>query len=332
MNKNEVTISVIVPIYNAENYVESCIDSIINQTYKYFEIILINDGSTDGSVLICNKIAQKEKRIKLFSQTNRGVVAARKKGWENAKGNWIVFVDADDKIKENALEILYNSALENSVEMVKAGLITEPSKIMFTNKLMGKYTREMYFDAIINGDIKAFITSAIFKKELFTEETFTINPDIKIGEDVLMCYDIGLKLNLGFSIPNLLYVYNDNYQSASKYFLRHPSYYEKFYKSIFEILTKNQMLFTKYKLPLQCQLNETLLEVFFRYDLPYDNQYRKHLLYIIGDNNCEKKVSKFILRYNFLCCSFKMYTRILKHLYFLFTKRKNRIVYSEVIY
>jgi glycosyltransferase involved in cell wall biosynthesis len=332
MNKNEVIISVIVPIYNAENYVKSCIDSIINQTYKYFEIILINDGSTDGSVLICNKIAQKEKRIKLFSQTNGGVVAARKKGWENAKGNWIVFVDADDKIKENALEILYNTALENSVEMVKAGLITEPSNIMFTNKLMGKYTREMYFDAIINGDIKAFITSTIFKKELFTAETFTINSDIKIGEDVLMCYEIGLKLNLGFSIPNLLYVYRDNHQSASKSFLRHPSYYEKFYKSIFEILTKNQMLFTKYKLPLQCQLNEILLGVFFCYDLPYDNHYRKHLLNIISDDNCEKTLSRFILRYNFLCYSFKMSTRILKQLYVVFTKRKNRIVYSEVIY
>ena len=98
-------LSVIVPIYNAENNLEKCLDSIIDQTYKNLELILINDGSTDGSLKICNKYKKNDNRIRLFSKENNGVSSARNLGISMAKGHYITFVDADDYLDLNAYEI-----------------------------------------------------------------------------------------------------------------------------------------------------------------------------------------------------------------------------------
>ena len=101
-------ISVIVPIYNAEAYLNRCLDSIINQTYSDLEIILINDGSTDNSLDICLEYASKDKRIVVYNQTNKGISKARNKGIELATGDYIGFVDSDDIISPRMYETLYN--------------------------------------------------------------------------------------------------------------------------------------------------------------------------------------------------------------------------------
>lgn len=102
-------ISVIVPIYNGEEKIETCVNTIINQTYKYIEIILINDGSTDKSLNVCNKMKKKDKRIKVISKKNGGVSSARNKGIEKAKGEFIQFVDVDDYLELDACETLINN-------------------------------------------------------------------------------------------------------------------------------------------------------------------------------------------------------------------------------
>ena len=106
-------ISIIVPVYNVETYLEECLDSIQNQTYTDFEVLLVNDGSTDGSKAICEHYCQIDKRFRLMNQTNQGLSAARNKGVEISTGEYIVFVDSDDVIKINYLEKLMQYMTED---------------------------------------------------------------------------------------------------------------------------------------------------------------------------------------------------------------------------
>ena len=112
-------ISIIVPVYNVETYLEECLDSIQNQTYTDLEVILVNDGSTDGSQAICERYCQTDKRFRLMNQTNQGLSAARNKGVEISTGEYIVFVDSDDVIKTNYLETLMHYMRED-VDIVES--------------------------------------------------------------------------------------------------------------------------------------------------------------------------------------------------------------------
>lgn len=111
-------VSVIVPVHNSEKYISRCIESLIRQSYKNIEIILINDGSTDRSLSICEKYALKDKRIKLFSITNSGVSIARNLGIEKATGSYITFVDSDDWVEPDMIEFALLKAKENNADVV----------------------------------------------------------------------------------------------------------------------------------------------------------------------------------------------------------------------
>ena len=122
-NSNDIKVSVVVPVYNVEEYLEECLDSVVNQTLKDIEIICVNDGSTDNSLDILKKYAQNDNRIKIINQKNRGLGATRKVGLDNASGEYITFIDSDDFYELNALELLYNNALSNNTEVVLFKLI-----------------------------------------------------------------------------------------------------------------------------------------------------------------------------------------------------------------
>lgn len=112
-----IIISVIVPVYNAEKYLSQCIDSILNQTFKKIELILVDDGSKDSSGNICEKYGKRDPRIKVIHQENKGQAAARNRGVLNAKGEWITFVDADDMIQQQMLEYLYRAVDSTKVKL-----------------------------------------------------------------------------------------------------------------------------------------------------------------------------------------------------------------------
>ena len=99
-------VSIIVPVYKAEKYIHRCIDSLLAQTYKNIEVVLVDDGSPDNCGKICDEYASKDSRVKVFHQQNRGVSAARNTGLAHIKGEWITFVDADDKVTEDYIEKL----------------------------------------------------------------------------------------------------------------------------------------------------------------------------------------------------------------------------------
>lgn len=116
-------ISVIVPIYKCEEYLETCVYSILNQTFTNFEIILVDDGSPDNSGKICDNLAQKHNKITVLHQKNQGQAAARNNGVKIARGEWLHFIDSDDVIHPQMLETLYFAALENNVKLTMCSAI-----------------------------------------------------------------------------------------------------------------------------------------------------------------------------------------------------------------
>lgn len=116
----DIRVSVIIPVYNSEAYLSACIGSVINQTYKNLEIILVDDGSKDDSLKICNEYAGLDKRIKVFHQENRGVSSARNKGLKKMTGDYFTFLDSDDELKMNAIEFLLNDILLYKADMSSA--------------------------------------------------------------------------------------------------------------------------------------------------------------------------------------------------------------------
>jgi len=115
------TISIIIPVYNAELYLRQCIESVIAQTFEDWEAILVNDGSKDGSLDICQEYAAKDERIKVIDKPNGGVSSARNKGLEVAQGDWITFMDSDDWLDADAFEVYYEAAQRTGADIVKTG-------------------------------------------------------------------------------------------------------------------------------------------------------------------------------------------------------------------
>ena len=115
-------ISIVVPIYNVEKYLNECIDSIIAQTYKNIEIILVDDGSPDSCPVICDNWKEKDYRVKVIHKENGGLSDARNVGIENAKGNYICFIDSDDYVEKNYVEELYNKIVTEEVKISQCGI------------------------------------------------------------------------------------------------------------------------------------------------------------------------------------------------------------------
>lgn len=135
-------VSVIVPVYNNEAYVEKCIRSITEQSYKNLEILVINDGSKDSSLEILEKLAEEDTRIKLFDQENAGVAAARNKGLEHATGEYVTFIDGDDYVGRNYISNLCEKAESQALEMVICGLkFVDEKECILRTVIPGKYKR-----------------------------------------------------------------------------------------------------------------------------------------------------------------------------------------------
>jgi glycosyltransferase involved in cell wall biosynthesis len=183
-------ISVIVPVYNVENFIRKCIDSILNQTFTNLEIILVNDGSTDNSGKICEEYAKKDKRIIVIQQKNRGQSAARNAGLDIATGDYIGFVDSDDYIASNMYEILYNSLIENNCDLSIGRLQRSDCEEIIDNKTIKMSKYEALERSVISHVIDVEAYTRLYKRYIFNDLRFEIG---KIYEDYLILSDVLLK-------------------------------------------------------------------------------------------------------------------------------------------
>ena len=176
-------LSVIIPIYNAEKYISKCITSVLNQDLNEedYEIIIVDDESPDNSILIINDFLVRYNNIKLFSQKNKGLGGARNTGIVNAKGEYLLFLDADDYLKDNVLTVILTLAIENKLDILEFGAIgiTENNKIIYTKSLESKrildgfsYLNEyQYMNSACN---KLYQTDFLKINRLFFEERIFI--------------------------------------------------------------------------------------------------------------------------------------------------------------
>lgn len=184
MMKEEI-ISVIVPVYKVEKYIRKCIDSIINQTYKNLEIILVDDGSPDNCPQICDEYAQKDSRIKVIHQENMGVSVARNNGLDIATGKYIGFVDSDDYIESTMFEDLLDALVNNDAQMsiCNFNVITDKEKYI-RNKYPNTKTynkKEILRELILDKNIQSYPWNKLYTKTLFEKIKF---PAGKNYEDI----------------------------------------------------------------------------------------------------------------------------------------------------
>ena len=224
----DTKISVIVPIYKIEKYLPQCIESLMQQSFKDFELLLIDDGSPDNCPQICDDYAKKDPRIKVVHKVNGGLLSARKAGLEAASGDYIAFVDGDDWVDHFYLDILYKLAITNNADLTVTGHFREfDGKIeTIKPKNPGVYNEEqikstIITKAIFNGEfcehgMSTYVWNKLFKKELLKEVLFDVHNDIVMGEDAAITYSyLALSKSLVISkIP--LYYYRQRHDSIVK--------------------------------------------------------------------------------------------------------------------
>lgn len=192
MKNNFALISVIVPVYNVgEKLINRCIESIIGQTYKNLEIILVDDGSTDNSGEVCDQWKNKDSKIKVIHQVNGGLSAARNTGTKNATGVYIVYVDSDDWIEGRMIECMYNALIDTKSDMSICGItMTDEIKsdpfTWFENDCV--LTRdEAYKKLIENKKITSHAWNKLYKQEIIKQVPF---PEGKLYEDIRMMHEV----------------------------------------------------------------------------------------------------------------------------------------------
>lgn len=225
-------ISVIVPIYKVEQYLPKCIDSIINQTYKNLEIILVDDGSPDNCGRICDEYAEKDDRIKVIHQENMGLPGARNSGMDIASGEYIAFVDSDDWLELDMYECLLKQIIENETDAAYCGFFIEnetseistlPGKVIETN-------REFCGNIMRSGWIYSVVWNKLMKRRCVAQARFDDKADGT--EDSFFWYGVRKNVNSICFYPKPLYHYNkmnDNSATSSKDISKSLIYVREFF-------------------------------------------------------------------------------------------------------
>ncbi len=196
---NKELISVVIPVYNAEKYLEQCIDSILAQTYECLEIIVVNDGSTDNSLQICTQYAKKDERIRVVNQKNHGNTRARKEGLAYATGNYICFADSDDWMKNNAIQALYEMITASDADVAAGNYhIWRDNQIveMPLHLPEGMYETEEDWKQLYanccetSADCAVWhnIWGKLYKTDLYRKAQSYVSDSINIGEDLVCMY------------------------------------------------------------------------------------------------------------------------------------------------
>lgn len=213
-------ISIIVPIYNVKEYLEKCLDSICSQTYKNLEIILINDGSSDGSGELCDLFAQRDGRIKVIHQANVGQSAARNRGLDIAQGEYFGFVDSDDWIEPDMYEFLYRLLKENGADISICAHYRDKggkSVVKYSSGEQFVFTRDEAIRALaVDKHVRNYMVDKLFRRCLFEGITFPVN---RVFEDLAICYRLfyGAEKIVLQDTPKYHYMIREGSTMQSKY-------------------------------------------------------------------------------------------------------------------
>lgn len=209
-------ISIITPVYNAERHLSQMLDAVLSQTYPNWELIVVNDGSTDSSLNILEAYKKKDNRLRVFSQTNSGPAIARNKGIDEAQGNFLCFIDADDFIREDYLEKLIKPILKDeSIDLVCGGYcelnLQHPKGINlhdFDSKDYHKIISRVKFQSNLFQGITGVLWGKAFKSDIFKRNNIRLHPDLRLSEDLLAVLEYSHHIENIYIVPDALYYYN----------------------------------------------------------------------------------------------------------------------------
>lgn len=314
-------VSIIVPVYNVEKYIENCIKSLMNQTYKNIEIILVDDGSSDESYNICKNYSKKYSFIKSYHKKNGGPSSARNYGIEKASGKYICFVDSDDSVKEDYIEKL----IENEADLVMGGFVELYGKNKKIKKICDKKqdfsNEEIYVKLLEAAENDKFNSPCckIFKKSIIENNHLRYDESLNMGEDLIFNIRYLKYCKTLTMIPDCLYFYNMTVGGSltkkfelTRWNTEKNVYLE--YKKLYEFYD----IYEKYKNKIDCML---LMGA-------------KKTLYILGLSNLSYKDSlKYINeiiyddKLNKVLKNIKVENKFSKLLYILIKNKKTRLIY-----
>lgn len=280
----ENLISIIIPVYNVEKYVRKCVESVIDQSYKNIEIIIIDDGTKDNSGKICDEYAEKDTRITVIHKINEGVSKARNVGIEKANGKYITFVDADDFIDKDYIKKLYDQCIASNADLSICGTkdidsnenILKVSKkyrnIINSEEAMKELLNEKYYTCVV--------WAKMYKKELFKDIQF--NEKTKIAEDLEVLYRIiGKSKTINVDTFENLYYYRIRENSAT------TEKYNKDWKNeikiseeILHFVEKKYPNILNYAVKRYVRINVSCISMILKYDEDIDEalELRKNII------------------------------------------------------
>lgn len=261
-------ISIIVPVYNAEAYLRQCIDSLLSQTFEDIEIICVDDGSTDASASILTEYALKDCRLKVITQSNKGVSASRNRGIEESSGNWLMFVDSDDWIDPDTCELAYKTAIVSYANVVFWSYISEfqdgrsvphflmdrycefkdKNKRMLHRRIIGPVGKELHNPALLHS--WGTVWGKLYDRKIIGEVTFTDTRIVGSAEDALFNAEIFNNVDKAAYINKAMY----HYRKTEKSFTR--GYNKNLNKGWETLYTLFSNIITTYN--LQDDFNEAL--------------------------------------------------------------------------
>lgn len=326
------SISILIPVYKVEQYLHRCIDSVLSQNFKDWEMILVDDGSPDRCGEICDEYAVKYPEfIRVIHKDNGGLPSARLAGFQNAGGKYIMFLDSDDYLLPNALSVLYNKILEG-YDIVKGNnwrLLDNGNYRIEKPNHLGKeiLSSQEYLSSIINYNILPYLWGGLYRKDLFSEDIFVKVTTISICEDWITNQLIWKNVHRYYSLDAEVCVYYINPESM----MQSKVVSSEYHKRLYEMMRTNANGCNNILQAIDIESIKTMIRCFFIPELNWDeSEYyiiktflKNKDLYNYICNNIEKK---FILGINYKYI-YKIYSQIYKMLFKIFKlKGKTRKV------
>ena len=274
-------VSIIVPVYNSEKFLDKCLNSLANQTLDDIEIVVVNDGSTDNSQKIIDDYKSKYSNIISFIKENGGQASARNLALTKVSGEYIMFVDSDDYIEPNMCEIMINTIKKYNVDIVRCNyrfinnkIVEDNKNFISCNKILKKNEIKEIINQMITGEVGSYIWLLIIKKSIIKDNKIIFNPKIHLMNDKPFTINLLLNINSLVQINDILYNYvrNDNgtVRSNKNLFIKIDSVLRG-NECIKQILNNKNEFTKKREYLLYKTHNLILLDLLIRASLYYDN-------------------------------------------------------------
>lgn len=213
--EEKILVSVIIPVYQTEKYLWHCVESVIKQSYKNLEILLIDDGSTDKSPAICDNLAKSDKRVRVFHQQNGGISSARNTGLKNALGTYITFLDSDDFLHRHFIKYLLSLCLREEAQLAVSALYTGSGSDFSGISMKGGFLTTTGKEALLSRKMKSGVVGKLYQKELFEGLLFPVSDHFNY-EDEALIYRLLYRSQRVVSSEKPLYYYYRNPSSTTR--------------------------------------------------------------------------------------------------------------------